>query len=135
MLKKMLKRVRAKTQPCFTPLVMGRCSDRSQLSLCPTITDDNVFLLKKGSNHMLKKIKVIKGCTVPSPLTWPSTKKFYGTKTFAMTGSVDICSVLLETQFVGTRLHVETTRILSVGFQFPLWQLPERSQSLTSNSL
>ena len=33
MLKKMLKKVCARTQPCFTPLTMGKGSDRSPLSL------------------------------------------------------------------------------------------------------
>ena len=33
MLKKMLKRVGARTQPCFTPLETGKGSDRSPLSL------------------------------------------------------------------------------------------------------
>ena len=42
------------------------------------------------------------GCTVPSPLTWPSTTKCDDTKTFAMTGSVDGCSVLPEIQYVLT---------------------------------
>ena len=35
------------------------------------------------------------------------------------TDSVDGCSILLETQFVGSRLHVNTTWILSVGVPFP----------------
>ena len=39
-----------------------------------SITDDNV-VLKGGGNRVLKKIKVRRGCTVPSPLTCPSTKK------------------------------------------------------------
>ena len=42
---------------------------------------------------MLKKFRVRRGCTVPRPLTWPSTKKSDGTETFAMSGS-DGCSVL-----------------------------------------
>ena len=37
------------------------------------------------------------------------------TEMFAMTGSVDGCRVLPETQVVGTRLRVDTTRVVSVG--------------------
>ena len=62
---------------------------------------------------MVKKFNVRRGCTVPSPLTWPSTKKSDGTETLATTGSVDGCSVLPEIQLVGTRLRVETTQVLS----------------------
>ena len=82
---------------------------------------------------MLKKLKVRRGCTVPSPLTWPFTKKFDGTEKNAMTGSVERCSVLSESQFVATRLRVDTTRISSVGDFYLIWELPERGQSLTSN--
>ena len=60
-----------------------------------------------------------RGCTVPSPLTWPSTKKSDGTKEFATTDSMDGCNVLPETQFVGTRLRVDITRVLSVGGKLP----------------
>ena len=49
---------------------------------------------------MLKKIKVRRGCTVPSPLTCPSTKKSDGTKEFATTDSMDGCNVLPETHFL-----------------------------------
>ena len=42
------------------------------------------------------------------------TKKSDGTEKFATTGSVDSCSVLSETQFVGTRIRVDTIRVLSV---------------------
>ena len=70
---------------------------------------------------MLKKLKVRRGCTVPSPLTWPSTKKSDGTKEFATTDSMDGCSVLPETQFVGTRLRVDTTLVLFVGGSLPPW--------------
>ena len=41
---------------------------------------------------------------------------------------MDGCNVLPKTQFVGTRLHVDTTRVLSVGVSFPLVELPERSE-------
>ena len=84
---------------------------------------------------MLKKLKVRRGCTVPSQLTWPSTKKSDGTEKFVMIGSVDGCSVLSETQFVGTQLHVDTTWVLFAVVPFPLWELPARGQSLTSNRL
>ena len=60
-------------------------------------------------NHVLKKLKVRRGCTVPSPLTWPSTKKSDSTEKLATIGSVDGCSVLPE-----TRLCVDTTWVLSV---------------------
>ena len=68
---------------------------------------------------MLTKLKVRRGCTVPSPLTCTSTKKSDGTKEFATTDSMDGCNVLPETQFVGTRLRVDTTRVLSVGGNLP----------------
>ena len=70
---------------------------------------------------MLKRLKVRRGCTVSSPLTWSSTKKSDGTKEFAMTDSKDGCSVLPENQFVWTRLRVDTTRVLSVVSSLPLW--------------
>ena len=70
---------------------------------------------------MLKKFKVRRGCTSPSPLTWPSTKKSDGTKEFATTDSMDGWNVLPEIQFVGTRLRVDTTRVLSVGGSLPPW--------------
>ena len=34
---------------------------------------------------------------------------------------MDGCNVLPETKFVGTRLHVDTTRVLSVGGNLPPW--------------
>ena len=107
----------------------------------PSITGDDDFLFNvedtkwREKIHVLKKFKVRRGCTVPSPLTWPSTKKSDGTKEFAKTDSMDGCNVLSETQFVGTRLCVDTTRVLYVGVPFPLVELPERGQILTSNSL
>ena len=52
-----------------------------------------------------------------------------------MTDSMDGCNVLTETQFVGTRLRVDTTRVLSVGGSLPHGDLPERGHSLTSNCL
>ena len=64
---------------------------------------------------MLKKPKVRRGCTVPSPLNWPSTKKSDGTEKLTTTDSVDGCGVLPETQFVGTHLHAYNTLVLSVG--------------------
>ena len=84
----------------------------------PSITDD-VFLFSRGRSHVLKKLKVRRGCTVPSPLTWPSTKKLDSTEDFAMTGSVDGCGVLPETQFVGTRLRMDTTWVFYVGGFLP----------------
>ena len=38
-----------------------------------------------------------------------------------MTDSMDGCNVLPETQFVGTRLRVDTTRVLAVGGFLPPW--------------
>ena len=70
-----------------------------------------------------------RGCTVPSPLTWPSTKKSDGTEKLAMTGSVDVCSVLPETQFVVTRLRVDTARVLAVaGSLYPIGAAGERTE-------
>ena len=46
-----------------------------------------------------------------------------------MTDSMDGCNVLPETQFVKTRLRVDTTRVLSVGVPFPPWgAVGERSE-------
>ena len=87
------------------------------------------------TESMCKEVQSEKGCTVPSPLSWPSTKKFDGTKEFATTDSMDGCNVRPKTQLVGTRLRVDTTRVSSVGVPFPLVELPERGQSLTSNRL
>ena len=84
---------------------------------------------------MVKEFIVRMGYTVPIPLTWHSTRKSDGTEKFAMTGSVDGFSVLPKTQFFGTRLHVDTTWALHVGVPFPLWELPWRGHSLTSNQL
>ena len=70
---------------------------------------------------MPKKLKVRRGWTVPSQLILPSTKKSNGTKEFATTDSVEGCNVLPETQFVGTRLRVDTTRVLSVKGTLPTW--------------
>ena len=64
---------------------------------------------------MLMKFRVRRGCTVPSPLTSLSTKKFDGTEESVTTSLMDGCSVLSETQFVGTHLHVDTAWVLSVG--------------------
>ena len=46
---------------------------------------------------------------------------------------MDGCNVLPETQFVRIRKRVDTTRVLFVGVSFPLEELPDRGQSLTSN--
>ena len=46
-----------------------------------------------------------------------------------MTDSMDGCNVQLETQFVGTRLHMDNTQILSVGGSLPpLGAAGERSE-------
>ena len=74
-----------------------------------------------GIIHVLKELRVRRGCTVPSPLTWPSTRKSDITKELTTTDSMDGCSVLPETQFVGTRLRVDTTRVLSVGGSIHTW--------------
>ena len=58
--------------------------------------------------------------TVPNLLTWPSTKKSNGTEKFATTGTVNGCSVGLETQFVRTRLCMDTTQVLFVEGSLPL---------------
>ena len=64
---------------------------------------------------MLMKFKVRRWCIVSSPNTWPSTKKSNDTEEFVTTGSMDDCSVRPEAQFAGTRLRVDTTRVLSEG--------------------
>ena len=91
----------------------------------PYFTFDDDFLFNvvdtawRGRIHVPRKFNVCRGCTVPSPLTWPSTKKSDGTKEFAMTDLMDGCNVLPETQFVGTRLRVDTTWVFSVGGSIP----------------
>ena len=91
----------------------------------PSITDDDDFLFNvedttwRGRIHVLTKLKVRRGCTVSNPLTWPSTKKSDGIKEFATTDSMDGCNVLPETKFVGTRLRVDTTQVLSVKGNLP----------------
>ena len=55
--------------------------------------------------------------------------KFYGTERFATTGSMDGCSIQLETQFVGTCLCVDTTQVLSMGgFLPPIGAAEERPE-------
>ena len=85
--------------------------------------------------HVLRKLNVRKGCTVPSPLSWPFAKKSDGTNEFATTDSMDGCNVLPETQFVGSRLRVDATWVLSVGGSLPPWGAADKGQSLTSNRL
>ena len=87
----------------------------------------------KRTNPCANQVCYEMGCTVPSPLTLPSTKPSDGTKDFATTDSMDGCSDQPETQFVDTRLRVNTTRVLYVRAPFPLGEQPERGQSLTSN--
>ena len=70
------------------------------------------------SHHALKKLNVRKGCTAPTPLTCPNTKKYDGTEKFATTGSVDGCSILPEIQCVGTRLHLDSTQASYVCMLF-----------------
>ena len=81
--------------------------------------DENILFSSRGRNHVLKMAKFRMVCTVSSPLTWPSNKKSDGTDEFATTGSVDGCSIRPETHFNGTRLHVDTTQVLSVGAPVP----------------
>ena len=64
---------------------------------------------------MLKKFRMRRVCTQPSPLTYPSNKKSDGTYKFATTGSVDGCSLGPETQFVGSGRLVDSTRVVLVG--------------------
>ena len=75
----------------------------------------------KRKNPCAKEMQSEKGCTVSSPLTCRSTKKSDGTKEFATTDSMDGCNVKPETQFVGTRLRVGTTRVLSVLGSHSSW--------------
>ena len=86
----------------------------SSLSLLESIHNEgNVFLLiRREGDHMLMKPKMRRGCTVPSPQTWHSTKIFDGTELCATTGSMDGCNILPETQIVGTSLRVVTRRVL-----------------------
>ena len=70
-----------------------------------------------------------RGVHSPRQLAWHSTMKFDGTEKFVMTGSVDGCIILPETQFVGTHLHVDTTRALAVGgFPHPIRAAGERAE-------
>ena len=109
----------------------------TSLFWCSSNMDDNVLLFTwSGRNHVLMKLKVRRGCTVHSLLIWHSIKKSEDTQELTTTGSMDGCSVMPVTQFVGTRLPVDTTRVLCVGgFTSPPWELPERWQSLTFHRL
>ena len=84
---------------------------------------------------MLKKFKVRRGAQSPAHLIDHSVRNPMSKKSLRQSDSMDGCNVLPETQFVGTRQRVDTTRVLSVGVPFPLGDLPERGQSLTSNRL
>ena len=86
--------------------------------------DNNVF--SRGSNHILKMLRVRRWCTVTSPLTWPSTNKSVGAEELEMKGSVDGCSVLPETQFVRTCKHVDTTLVSYVRDFRPQSELSDR---------
>ena len=97
---------------------IGAILSHSSLFWGTSITYDNVFLLERRGNHMLKKFRGRRGCRVPSQLTWPVTKICDGTGKFVSTLSVDGRCVLPETHFVGT-LRVDTTHILSVGGFLP----------------
>ena len=70
---------------------------------------------------MPKKFKVRNGCSVQRPLTSPSIKKYNCTKTFVTTGSMVGCGVPSETQFVGTRLRLDTIRAFSAEATIPTW--------------
>ena len=65
----------------------------------------------------LENLKVRRGCTVPR--LGLHTSKSDGTEKFSITDSFDCCSVLPETQFVGTSLLIDTSR----GVSSPLWEL------------
>ena len=70
-------------------------------------------------HHVLKVFKVRRDAQSPVHYLGLPTLKSNGTETLATAGTVDGCSVLPETQLVGTRLRVDTTRVLSVGGPFP----------------
>ena len=89
----------------------------------------------KRKNPCAKEVQSEKGVHCPQPTNLTSTKKSDGTNESATTDSMDSCNVLPESQFIGTRLRVDTTRVLFVGVPFPLGELPERGQSLASNRL
>ena len=55
----------------------------------------------------------------PQPIFCLPTKKSDGTKLSTTTGSVDGCIILPETDFVGTSLRVDTTRVSSAGGFLP----------------
>ena len=90
------------------------------------------------SHHLLKKVKVRRGFTVCSPITWPFTKKYDGTEKFVMT-SIDhtdqhrgwfqrragdpVCQ--------DPPAHGHHISFICMGF-LQLWNMPERGQSLTS---
>ena len=82
---------------------------------------------------MPMKLRERRGAQSPAT-TWPSTKNSDGTNEFATTDSRDGCSVLQETQFVGTRMRVDTTRFSYVWVSLPHGELSKRGQILTSNS-
>ena len=82
----------------------------------------------KRTNPRAKEAESDKEWTVLSQLTWSSTKKPNGTKVLVTMDSMDGCSVLPETQFVGTHLRMDIALALSVGGSFPHSELLKRGQ-------
>ena len=81
------------------------------------------------------KVKVRRGCTVPRPLTWPSTKKSEGTEKIAMTAQWMVAESCLRPSLSGLACAWTPHGFYLQEVSFPLWELPERGQSLTSNRL
>ena len=94
--------------------------------------DDFVFLSKRGGNHVLKKFKVRRVCTVPSPVAWLLTEKSDGSEMFATTGSLDGSNILPVFWYLPA--HGHHTEFIYWGSLTPI-VAAERGQSLTSNNL
>ena len=49
------------------------------------VTASHFFLFSRERSHVMKKLKVRRGCTASRPLNWPSTKKSDGIKSYRRT--------------------------------------------------
>ena len=98
----------------------------------PSIMGDNVFLFSRR-NHVLRKFRVRKGYTVSSPLTWPSTEKSNGTDKFACPAQWMAAASCRRPISSGSACTWRRHRFYLSRVSNPLWELPERCQSLTSN--
>ena len=82
--------------------------------------DDYVLLFSRGKNHVLNKFNVRRGCTVPSQLTWPSTKKSSGTEKFVTTRSVMVAMSCQRPSLSGPAFAWTPHMFYLWGYPFPI---------------